>query len=351
MKITRTNAAEIGPELVERWLALQRSNPQLASPFFHPSFLKCVARVKRSVEVAVIEDRGEVVGVFPFERSGLVLGVPAGNKLSDYHGIVGASDLELDPTELLRACKLIAWDFTHVPMSQSFVKAGIRQRISSPYLDLTQGYDAYESRLAASGSDLSKRVAYLERRLVREVGAIRYTVHERNADVIDQILAWKRQKYSESGSAHAHSTSALLRNIHSMQSDSFAGILSTLHAGDRLIAGHFGMRSQDSWHYWFPSYDAEFSKYSPGLILILKMARSAAGLGVRMIDLGGGRSQYKDRLANSNATLFAGSIESPGFQPVRNAGRSIVTSLRKTPCKELARSVARKYRFYRSRWS
>ena len=77
---------------------------------------------------------------------------------------------------------------------------------------------------------------------------------------------------------------------------------------NELIAAHMGMRSHSIWHYWFPAYNPRFSKYSPGLILLLKMAESAASLGLSRIDLGRGDEQYKSRLASGVITVSRGSV-------------------------------------------
>ena len=86
-------------------------------------------------------------------------------------------------------------------------------------------------------------------------------------------------------------------------------MLSLLYAGDQLIAGHFGMRSPTTWHYWFPSYDNAFAKYSPGVMLLLKMAEVAPAMGIRIIDMGCGLHSYKERLMNGFVPTAMVSLE------------------------------------------
>jgi CelD/BcsL family acetyltransferase involved in cellulose biosynthesis len=86
-------------------------------------------------------------------------------------------------------------------------------------------------------------------------------------------------------------------------------MLSLLYAGKQLVAGHLGMRSRTVWHYWFPAYDRQFAKFSPGLILLLKMAQEAEELGLRCIDLGTGLTLYKRRLMNAAVSVAEGSVE------------------------------------------
>ena len=350
VKITTIPAHELGPDLARAWSALQRANGDLASGYFHPEFTRCVASVKPNVEVALIEDLGKVVAFFPFERVSQSLGEPVGGSLSDYHGIVSAGPVAVDPLDILRACNLIAWDFSHLPVSQSLFRGGVRRLVASPRMDLTDGYAVYAERKRASGSDLINRVAYLERRLAREYGPIRYAADEIDHSVLDRVLAWKSAQYVMSGVPdifRSSATRALLRTVHETRTEGFAGVLSALYAGDRLIAGHFGMRSLSSWHYWFPSYDPNFSKYSPGLILLLKMARSASKLGVRVIDLGAGMADYKARLATGSATLTAGSIELLTWRSVRRGvGRGVAVLLRNSRLEAPARTLVRKWRSF-----
>ncbi len=354
MNITTIAGRDLGSELATAWAALQRVNPDLSSAFFHPEFTRCVASVKPNVEIAVVEDRGAIVAVFPFERVFRSLGQPVGDLLSDYHGVISADGVDTDfaRLDLLRACKLIAWDFSRLPASQSRFRGQTHSMIASPRIELADGYPAYAERKRACGSNLIDRSAYLARRLGREVGPLRYVAHETDGRVLDQVLSWKSAQYDRTGKPdifRASWTRALIGAIHETQSEGFAGALSTLYAGDQLIAGHFGMRSRDSWHYWLPSYNRDFSKYSPGLILILKMAESAAQFGVRMIDLGAGMSQHKSRLATGSVMLSAGSIELSTWRSMRrNVQRNIAAGVRNTPLEAPARAIARSWRALRS---
>src|SRR6266478_2919374 len=90
-------------------------------------------------------------------------------------------------------------------------------------------------------------------------------------------------------------------------------MFSLIYTGDKLLAGHLGMRSRTVWHYWFPAYDSQFAKYSPGLLLLLKMAEHAPQIGLRTIDLGTGLTLYKRRLMNASISVAEGSVERPSW--------------------------------------
>jgi hypothetical protein len=84
-----------------------------------------------------------------------------------------------------------------------------------------------------------------------------------------------------------------------------------LYAGDRPVAGHFGLRSDAVLSAWFPSYDVSFYKYSPGLLLHLSMAEAAAAAGLRHIDLGKGFKDYKEVLKSRDLMVAEGWVERP----------------------------------------
>lgn len=86
----------------------------------------------------------------------------------------------------------------------------------------------------------------------------------------------------------------------------FAGILSTLHAGDRLIAAELGLRSRRVWHGWIPAYAHDLATYSPGHVLFLHMLRTSGSLGVTQIDLGKGMYLYKRRLMTDTIAIAEG---------------------------------------------
>ena len=66
-----------------RWRQIHESAARFASPYFTPEFTQAVGSVRRDVEVAVLEESGEVVGFFPFQRGLLGFAKPVGGQLSD----------------------------------------------------------------------------------------------------------------------------------------------------------------------------------------------------------------------------------------------------------------------------
>jgi CelD/BcsL family acetyltransferase involved in cellulose biosynthesis len=312
------------------WAELQRKNPDLESPFFHPEFTCIIASVRDDVEVAILEDDDQVVAFFPFQRGSSSIGQPVGGIISDYQGLICVQDFAWDPRELLKACRLAAWDFDHLVVSQAFFAPFHRYYLQSPQLNLQKGFDAFVKERRAAGSAQIKKCANAMRRLEREIGQLRFVSHSDDLELLNHTLSWKSGQYIRSKKPDLFALSWVrdaAERVKASQCPGLAGMLSLLFAGDRLIAGHLGMRSQAVWHYWFPAYDPAMATYSPGLILLLKIAEYAAASSVHKVDLGMGISPYKTRLMNSCVPLAAGSIELPSWRAFSSSAERRLRSL------------------------
>ncbi len=327
MKVQVLPASALGPPELSRWAELQRASPLYRSPFFRPEFTMAVARV-RDVRVAVIEDAGSVAGFFPFEVGRRRRGRPVGRPFSDYHGVVLDDAARLDPRALVRACGLAAWSFDHLPAAMTAFAPHVLAHGRSPYLDLSQGFESYlEGRRARSDIRGSLRKA---RKLARDMGPLRFVPRSDAPGLLDQIVEWKRRQYAETGVRDVLADAAsrdLLRLVHESRGADFCGALSVLYAGDAVAALHLGLCSGRVWHSWFPAYNPELHRYSPGLLLMLELAEAAAALGIAEIDLGKGEARSKDVLASGSTPLYEGRV---GTNAASGLAARAQTSARRT---------------------
>lgn len=348
MKVRVVRASDWDHALDAVWAKRRDLNPALHSAFFHPEFTHRVGSVRNNVEIAVLEEANEIIGFFPYERKTPHVGVPVGGILSDYHGVIAAADVPVDPQAILRGCGLSAWDFSHVPKSQSVFSTYAHYEIPSPCIDLSMGYEFYVRRQKESGSEAIKQTERRQRRLVRELGELRFVADDASPSAFDQVLRWKSEQYRKTGSPDLFTETdagAILRAMSGASAPGFRGILSTIYVGDKLLAGHFGIMSEHHWHYWFPSYAASVEQYSPGLILLLKMAEYAPTIGIDLIDLGGGMARYKQSLMTHSTSLLGGSVERPSWLSLgRSMRRGSVAFIKNSPVAGPARSLLRTMR-------
>jgi CelD/BcsL family acetyltransferase involved in cellulose biosynthesis len=179
-------------------------------------------------------------------------------------------------------------------------------------MDLSSGFDAYRLARGAGGSEELKQVLRKNRKCQREVGDVRLEHHTSRPEVFESLVAWKTGQCRSTGVASALDVSwirGLLKDLCQRTEAELHGQLSALYVGDRLAAVHLGLRSHGVLHWWFPAYDAQFGKYSPGLMLLVGLAQSATSSGLARIDLGRGEQTYKSNLMSGATLLAEGSVD------------------------------------------
>lgn len=129
---------------------------------------------------------------------------------------------------------------------------------------------------------------------------------------METLFKWKSEQYQSTGTLDLFSLDwvvEFLQNLRKKQTNNFSGLLSALYLDDKVIAVHFGIRSRDVLGWWFPSYDHQFSKYSPGAILLTRVLQEAETAGIERVDLGQGDERYKASFMTGAYPVIEGSIE------------------------------------------
>lgn len=303
MKVSVMPAAELDGTLICCWREIQEADATFSSPLFCPEFTITAARFYPNTYVGVIEEGSSVVGFLPFERQWGRAGRAVAPGKSDYQGVIIKRDVEWSAMELIHKCGLRSLEFEHLIASQTPFQKYHTQADVSHVIDLSDGYESYVHNRKHSLKDF-KRVRALE----KDAGPVR--LEKQNADVVDlrKLFEIKRQQYARAkmfDALKSDSVRGFLERLHAMREGEFRGMLTTLHAGDQLVAASFGVRSRTVMHGWLTAYDTQFSKYSPGTLLIEMMAQRAGDMGIRIIDMGHGGEAYKQRFANRTVPLAA----------------------------------------------
>ena len=184
---------------------------------------------------------------------------------------------------------LTSWSFDHLVATQQPFARFHRELHSSPLVDLASGHDAYLADVRARSKDVLAQVARRRRKLGREVGDVVVEWQTHDAAALDTLFAWKSAQYRETGVWDRFDQPWIVdvvRALAATSSDRLTGLLSTLRAGEHVVAVHFGLLGRDRLVWWFPAYDADFGSYSPGLILLLDLVAEAAARGLTLVDLG-----------------------------------------------------------------
>lgn len=314
MNISVVRPGELGDSERSRWREIQKADPSLDNPFLSVEFALAMDRLRDYVRVAVIQDANRIVGFFPYERHSFGIGKPLGGFLTTCHGLISIPDLKVDAKALLRACKLSVFDFDHLVAGQPTFAPYETDVRPAPVMDFTSGFAAWIEQVKANSPKNLKTVRYKERKLGREQGDLRFEWASADKKVLDTLLAWKSDQYRRTGRVDRFAQPwivQLIEEMHGLATPDFSGVLTMLYAGDVPVAGHFGLRTATTLVGWFPAYDTEYARYSPGIVHHLQMAEAAAEAGLHMVDMGKGGKEYKDWLKSGVLYVAEGRISRP----------------------------------------
>lgn len=311
IKVRTIPAEALSKAEYEDWEAVHQSMPGVDSAFFHPEWTRIVADIRGNVEVGIIMAGDEPLAYFPFQRVSKRVALPVGGRLSEFHGVVARTFDNWSPLELLEGCNLAAWHFDHLPVGQLPFRPFFWGASKSSAIDLTQGFDAYRLAKREEGNTFAQ-VERKARKLAREKGDIRFSYHTARKGDFDALIEWKDQQHARTSVLRIMKIPwvvRLLESIYQTNTDGFKGVLSTLHAGDSLIAAHLGIVSKRAMHIWFPAYDMAYERYSPGLVLLRELIRSASYRDTARIDFGPGAERYKQNFKNCALDIAEGAVD------------------------------------------
>ncbi|WP_203291691.1 GNAT family N-acetyltransferase [Maricaulis parjimensis] len=325
-------------------------NGQLVSPYLRFEFAETIARSRSDVRVAILEDENGLAGFFPHHApcGGIVR--PVGAPMSDYQGVVARPDARLDLARIVRDCGTSALVFDNWYCPKGGMPRARKERDGSVMVDLTDGADAYFQAQRALHKDHFKKTARRQRAAERDIGPVRVVLGDPKGDAFAQLQAWKSEQYTTTGKLDVFSigwVQDVLENLRRREGQEFSGLTASLWFGDRLAAVEFGLVAGDIYHSWFPAYDPELSKYSPGLLLLHGLFEQAHERGLSRIDLGRGGAHYKKYYASYEVPLDQGRMLVPGLASAGIKGWEMAESLAGVMPERLANLPVR----LRRRWS
>ncbi|MBU6533136.1 GNAT family N-acetyltransferase [Streptomyces mayonensis] len=316
------------------WREIRAASGAPANPFLDPAFTAAVGRLRPRAEVAVLREDGFPVGYFPYERGFAGQGRAVGLGVSDSQGAVLRAGVRLDARTLLRACALSSWEFDSLEAGQDVFLPHTTEALASPVVDLADGFEGYVRALGTRSPGFLKQTLAKERRLARQAGEVRFVYDETDPGALRTLMRWKSAQYRRTGRRDRFAQPWIARLVEGFAradgDPECRGVLSVLWAGGRPVAAHFGLRSPTVLSWWFPAYDRAYGRYSPGLLLLLRMLEAAAGDGIGLVDLGSGPARYKETFRTRDLRVYEGAVVRAGFGgAVHRLGREPVRAARR----------------------
>jgi CelD/BcsL family acetyltransferase involved in cellulose biosynthesis len=137
---------------------------------------------------------------------------------------------------------------------------------------------------------------------------VRFVAESQETKILQSIVQWRGSRFNR-GKPVSSLVTDVLGYLFGNKESALCPVLSVLYAGDHTVAAHFGLRYQGILHYWFPAFNPDFSKYSPGSILLYYLLSEYSALKYSILDFGPGGEQYKTNMSNSSLPITSGSFE------------------------------------------
>jgi CelD/BcsL family acetyltransferase involved in cellulose biosynthesis len=305
--------SELSDADIGAWRALCASRPEFKNPLLGPDFAIAVGALREDARVAVWREGDKPIGFLAYHHRPGGMARPIGAPMSDYHGLV--ADRPLDIHADLAEFGLSAFRFTGLIDPNGDFSQAVAGENEAYVIELDRSAEAYLETLRAASAKRFKNYRRLDGKLDREVGALTLRAPDHDRAAFDQLLAWKREQLARTG---AHDflapdwTRELLASFLEMREGHFQGLMINLYCGDKLLAGHIGVRVGDVYHPWIASTDPEMGAWSPGQLFLLRAIAAMPELGLKTYDLGPGHDHYKRPYALTTKMIGEGMMAAAG---------------------------------------
>ena len=292
------------------WRAMTDANPDLASPYFRWEFTEIAAKVSPNAAVAILTRGGRTVGYFPHQRRGSAI-QPLGAPMNDYHGVIAMPG---EAPSLATVAALL--DAPRLNVSAWVGPSGAGE-LRETLMTVTpeEGFDVWYAERRQTWGKYFKDKERARRSLESELGVIRVERGLTDPALLDQLIQLKRDQYARTGRHDIFAcgwTRDLLHALMASKAEDFGASMAALWAGDRLTAIEYSLHAGDRYHFWFPAYQPELARCSPGILLTMDTMRLGCEAGFRVFDFGFGGEGYKKYFCNATQSVREAVILKPG---------------------------------------
>lgn len=304
--------SDLPQALVAAWREMTLQHPDFGNPLLGPDFAQAVGRVRQDARVTVwhwstLNGGSRPAGFLAYHRRTGGVARPIGTPLSDYSALVSSDVLDID--EALTVAGLSAYRFNGLVDPYGSFRSVETQSQDSYLIELDGSAEDYLEALRAASPKRFKNYRRLDHKLDREVGALRIVAQDADPAVLTQLFDWKRDQLARTGGQNFLRPAwirQLLEDLHQQTSGPLQGLLISLYAGEELVGGHFGIRSDTAYHPWIAATDPRFSNWSPGQVFLLRAIAAMPQMGLTTYDIGPGHDHYKRPYARSLRVIRSG---------------------------------------------
>lgn len=309
-------------ELAEAWdelaLAMPRPSPFMSTPWLLPWWKH--HGTSRTMVVETAFSGGRLVGGLPLEIEKTRLGLRVAHVMGRHHAALGGVVMSDDAPDNVTASLLgrlgqhgvdyvdffgLSAESPIMPLATT--RAATFERVASPRLDLTRGWEeTYRALTSSKRRNLHSR----RRRQLDELGGLDLAIAASELEVaaaLDDAFRLHDLRWTGRNDG-SEFTTPIGREFNADAAGSLAraGIarILTLRVAGKPVAFHYYLVFANRMYVYRLAFDPEISKYSPGLTATLAAIEAAAAEGVVAVEYCGGGERYKLELSDGPAPMF-----------------------------------------------
>ncbi len=314
-KLTLCKPDELDEENRRRWIAAQQGVKLWNNPFLHPEFASLVARRRMDARLVIAEDHLAKRAYFAFHRGKGGLARPIGAPVSDYQAVITEPGFCVPVKDIMDEAGIGALPFTALADPLEQMASFSTHYENSHLLDLGSGPEAYFQSQQKQHHKYFKKMRQRTRAAIREYGSVELRTGDEAPQILEHLFRWKHDQYARTRKLDVLNVPwirALLGDISKTSDPDFQSAVFGYRMGNKWAAAELGLLAGGVFHSWIAAYDPQFSRNSPGLLLLHEIINRSEELGIQQIDLGRGHEHYKKYYASSVQPLAAGCFLSTG---------------------------------------
>lgn len=309
MRVEVQRLGDLSQALVERWRYLQTLTPMFGTPLVGPDFALLIAKHRPGSYIAIGYQGDLAVAFFAFHKASGGYARAIGAPYCDYQGIVTDPDVAVNGDTFLADAGITSLAFTSLMDPHNIFETTNWDDVEGYRIDCSDGGEKHLESLLTRNHKWAKNLRRLTNKMNRELGEVRVVGHDTNPAAFEALKAIKIAQFTETGLTNVlgpNWVQGFMQELFEQQGGAFGGCLISLYAGDKFVAGQFGVRLGDWFHPWIASTCPLSHPYSPGIIFLSEMLRHSDEFGLKTIDLSEGHSHYKSQFCRAPTTVKAG---------------------------------------------
>jgi Acetyltransferase (GNAT) domain len=140
----------------------------------------------------------------------------------------------------------------------------------SPLIDwsLFECWPAFERMVKSRIGNLLPDSRRKRRKAERDLGPVRFVYDDQREEPFEACLVWKSAQWRRTGSVDLFAADPRHKQLFRELRRRGLLLVSTLNAGETLLAVHIGAVAYNRLYWWVPAYNVRVARYSPGRLLL-----------------------------------------------------------------------------------